>query len=168
MMNLYVDMDGVLAEYRLVPLSALYEPGYFRKLMPQANVVEGLKAFINAHPDVNVSVLSCIIPGRPYAAEEKLEWLEENCPFLSGAEKLFIPCGTNKKLMAKGEENFLLDDHSPNVIDFDDGKHYHGIKLMNGINGQGLKWKGERLYASLEPEAFAEGLYNAMVNLKTA
>jgi len=167
-MNLYVDMDGVLAEYGIVPLSALYKPGYFKSLKPQTNVVEGLKAFTEAHPEVNVSVLSCILSDRPYAKEEKLEWLKDNCPFLEDAEKIFIPCGTSKKMMAQGEENFLLDDHSPNVIDFDDGKHYHGIKLINDINGKGEKWTGERIFANLEPKAFADGLYNAMKKLKTA
>ena len=71
MMNLYVDMDGVLAEYKKVPLSALYEPGYFRDLMPVETVVEGLKTFIAAHPEVRVSVLSCVLSDRPYAEEEK-------------------------------------------------------------------------------------------------
>ena len=81
----------------------------------------------------------------PWAIEEKLEWLNEYCPFLKENTKLFIPCGMSKKIYLNEGENYLLDDHSPNIIDFDDGKDYHSIKLLNGINGMGVKWKGNRL-----------------------
>ena len=165
-LNVFVDMDGTLAKYQQVPLKTLYEPGYFRQLEPIENVVNGLETFIKEYPEVNVSVLSSILADRPNAVEEKLEWLSIYCPFLESCNKLFVPCGTNKRQLAKEGINYLLDDHSPNLIRFEDGMNNHGIKLLNGINGQGVKWQGATIDSSLEPKVFAATLYNIISTKK--
>ena len=110
MKSLFLDMDGCLAEYKDVPLKALYEQGYFANLKPIENVVNGLKLFTEEHPEVKVSVLSCVLNDRPNAAEEKIAWLKEYCPFLMKSV-YFVPCGTNKSILANDDENYLLDDY---------------------------------------------------------
>ena len=162
MKSLFLDMDGCLAEYKDVPLKALYEQGYFANLKPIENVVNGLKMFTAEHPEVKVSVLSCVLNDRPNTAEEKIAWLKEYCPFLMESV-YFVPCGTDKSILANDEENYLLDDYSKNVLEFENASDkHHGIKLLNGMNGQGVKWKGISISSALSPKAFADSLYEAI------
>lgn len=159
MKKIFIDMDGCLAEFKDVPFKALYEPGYFRNLKPLDNVVSGLRMFKERHPEIQLSVLSCVLSDRPGATEEKISWLKEHAPFLMD-NLYFVPCGTNKGLLATGGESFLLDDYSKNVIEFDSvSENHHGVKLLNGINGKGIQWKGVSISASLDPAEFSESLY---------
>ena len=161
MLKLFVDMDGTLAEFRPeATMEDMYTPGYFESLAPNKNVVEGLRIFKEEHPEVKVSVLSCILPERDRAREEKENWLRTYCPYLAYGENFFIPCGSDKAKLATEGDNFLLDDHSPNLISFE--RCGHGIKLMNGVNGQGIKWKGPRLAATLSPRELASSLYETI------
>ena len=159
MVHLFVDMDGTLAEFRTdASFKDLYEEGYFFNLRPHENVIEGLKIFKENNPDVVISVLSCVLEDRPKAAEEKVEWLKKYCPFLMNS-MYFVPCGTDKSVFTgKRGENFLLDDHSPNLLKFENGGNNHGIKLLNGINGQGIKWHGKTIQSDLDAKRFAKEL----------
>ena len=162
MKSLFLDMDGCLTEYKDVPVKALYEQGYFAELKPIINVVEGLRIFCEVHPDVKISILSCILIDRPNAVEEKVMWLKKHCPFLMDS-MYFIPCGTDKSLIACDEDNYLLDDYSKNVLEFENASaNHHGIKLLNGVNGKGVKWKGKTINSALSPYEFAKSLYEAI------
>jgi len=156
----YIDMDGTLAEFKRVDIRALYEPMYFLRLQPNENVIMGLQNLKSAHPEISIQVLSCVLADRPNAVEEKMDWLRRYCPFLLECSPCFIPCGTNKGAIAKEEGiSVLLDDHSPNLIEFTEKSNCLGIKLLNGINGEGKKWQGATISKDLGPKEFAESLY---------
>ena len=163
----YIDMDGTLAEYKRVDIRTLYEPMYFAKLRPNENVIKGIQNLISSHPEISVQVLSCVLADRPGAVEEKMDWLKRHCPFLLTCTPCFIPCGANKGSIAKeGGINVLLDDHSPNLIEFSEKENCIGIKLLNGINGAGKKWQGATISKDLRPEEFAKSLYELISNEK--
>jgi len=167
MINLYVDMDGTLAKLNPTDtVDDMYKPGFFENLAPNTNVVDGLKIFKDEHPEVEITILSCILPERERAVEEKEVWLERHCPHLVRKDNLFIPCGSDKASVISDGDNYLLDDHSPNLISFE--KKGHGIKLLNGINGKGVKWKGSRIAASLSPKEIADSLYKEITKVKAS
>jgi len=157
MINLYLDMDGTLAEYNEVPVEKFYEPGFFENLKPMENVIKGIEIFARSHPDINLYVLSAIMT--EYAKTEKENWIEMYCPFLKDIEKYFIPFGCDKGKYVGDGINFLLDDHSPNLISFEQKDNNHAIKLLNGKNGLGKKWTKAKIDGSLKPEAFANHLF---------
>ena len=43
MTRVFFDMDGVLAEYKYVPLDDMMQQGYFRDLAPQEEAVAAIK-----------------------------------------------------------------------------------------------------------------------------
>lgn len=162
MTALYVDMDGTLVQYISDPVEDMKRDGFFRSLRPNENVVEGVRLFMNEHPDVEVHVLTAVFDGGEKYMREKTEWINEFCPFLSG-KAIFIPVGSSKKSVTeRGCTSFLLDDFSRNLEDFVSQKGNHGIKLLNGFNGKGAVWHGDRIRASLEPECFARALFEKM------
>ena len=162
-LTIYVDMDGTLAEYKEVEVKALYEPLYFVNLLPNENVIEGLRTFSSKHPDVSIQVLSCILSDRPNAIDEKMSWIRANCPFLLKTAPCFIPCGENKGSIVKNDGiHILLDDHSPNLLEFCMQENCYGIKLLNGINGAGKKWQGPAISKELDPNSFADELYRLL------
>jgi len=161
MKTLYIDMDGTLAEFRQsATMEDMYTLGYFEDLLPNENVVEAIRIFKEEHPEVKLSVLSCILPDRKRAKEEKINWLKKYCPFLLDGENYFIPCGMDKSVLIGDGDNFLLDDYSENLLLFE--KKGHGIKLLNGINGKGLRWKGPRLDHTMAPKALSDMLFGTM------
>ncbi|MEE0514051.1 MAG: hypothetical protein UC961_00130, partial [Emergencia sp.] len=66
-MRLFVDMDGTLAVFTPVDtLETLYEKGYFAKLEPHTEVLEGLKIFIKENPEIEVNILSSVLDDSKY------------------------------------------------------------------------------------------------------
>ena len=137
--NVYIDMDGTLTKFMYVVLSVLYTAGYFLNLPPHANVVTAVKMLTKM--GVKVTVLSCYLADHPTAYEEKL-----------------LPCGEEKTQTVKERlgrnltsSDILLDDHSPNVISWcrNGGR---GVKLLNAVNGKGIKWHGETVHYMDAPE----------------
>ena len=164
--RIYVDMDGTLTEFHDVDHDTLYTPGYFRNLKANKIALNGLKQFLEIFDDdgrFEVSILSNYLTDRENSREEKEEWLNENAPWLKdyGCNVIFNPCGTSKLFsvpafdpVANPVVNILLDDHTPNLIDFcgySKGEKYlntdnaifgnEGIKLVNGINDRKGWWK---------------------------
>lgn len=162
-LNLFIDMDGTLAVNNCKSLSDMYVPGYFRGLKPLENVVNGIMILKDSHPEINLSVLTCVMQDRPGCESEKLEWLSEYCPFLNVSDIMFLPCGESKREAAGKGQNYLLDDYSANLLDFDDGSANHGIKLLNGYNGAGIRWHGDTMDSEMDPREFAELLYDKML-----
>ena len=60
--RLFVDMDGTLAVFHPVDtLEKLYEKNYFLNLLPQTNVIDGIRFIIENYPEVEVFVLSAVL-----------------------------------------------------------------------------------------------------------
>lgn len=142
-LNFYFDMDGTLCEWKPTKdLSVLYMPGYFLNLRPQENVVKLLTDLLDA--GYKVSVLSAVLG--PQQEAEKRIWLGrvfgERRPEIPA---IFVPCGGNKsKYVSVSSETILIDDHSPNLVQWVNAGG-NGIKVLNGFNGSGKNWKGERI-----------------------
>lgn len=162
--NLYIDMDGCLAEFIVLDQSQqyrLYEKGYFLNLRPQESVIEGLRYFMPQHPEINCFILSAYLRDSKWALQEKIMWLDRFFPELEESKRYFVPCGCDKSIVTfENEKAFLLEDHSPNLQQWVSGSSSRkGIKLINPINGSGRNWKGDRIRYDLSPEKFSEELF---------
>lgn len=149
MKRLYVDMDGTLAVFnnQIESEEVLYQEGYYRDLPPQQHVVDAVRQIQQSNFDVEVFVLSAVLPS-PYAEIEKNAWLDERLPEIDQAHRIFVPCGEDKGQYighALGDDDLLLDNYSKNLHSWcPPGR---AIKLMNGINGNFGTWQGESISA---------------------
>lgn len=141
--RLFVDMDGVLAEYRQTcVLEDLYEEGYFYNLRPQEQIVEAIKA-VRQDPRIEVFILSSVLTDSPYALVEKKAWLSKYLPEIDADHQVFPPCGKEKWKYVPGgirSSDCLLDDYTKNLVEWE--PQGNGIKLLNGINHSHETWKG--------------------------
>lgn len=157
MKRFFVDMDGTLAEFKYVnTIETLYEPGYFRNLLPQTHVVKAIKDLVAFDfrvfllEQAEVYILSSVLSDSQTALQEKNEWLDEHLPEIDKEHRLFSPCGKDKAVFLKengfelSPEDCLIDDYTKNLISW---QEYGGtgIKLLNGINHTHGTWKGSML-----------------------
>ena len=161
--RLFVDMDGTLATFHLVELEKLYEEGYFRNLAPMQNVVDAVKEIILEDPEIEVYILSAYLTDSPYALKEKNEWLDEHLPELGKENRIFLPCGEDKKQVIPGgvrENDFLLDDYTNNLMLWQPpGK---GIKLLNGINHTKGTWQHDALRYDKDAVVLAKNIVEVL------
>ncbi|MCX4257723.1 MAG: hypothetical protein OSJ54_12475 [Oscillospiraceae bacterium] len=140
--RLFVDMDGTLAEFKVVDtLERLYEPHYFERLKPNESVVAAVKDIVNNHSEIDVYILSAVLSDSKYALYEKKNWIKEYLPEIPEDRCIFPPCGSDKKdFIPDGirSDDFLLDDYSLNLNSWEPPAR--GIKLLNGINGNNGTW----------------------------
>lgn len=162
--RLFVDMDGTLAVFRTVDtMEKLYEKEYFSRLEPNKNVVLAVNHLILTHPEIEINVLSAYLADSPYALREKNEWLNKHLPLIPDTNRLFVPCGTEKRhAVPQGikENDYLLDDYTKNLMEWEPaGK---GIKLLNGINHTHGTWQGDRIDYNRPPHQLAELMVEIM------
>ncbi|MGF7018766.1 hypothetical protein M2145_002541 [Lachnospiraceae bacterium PF1-21] len=144
--RLYVDIDGTLAVFKEVDtLEKLYEPGYFRDLAPQWQVLEAIRDIINTRPDIEVYSLSAVLADSKYALAEKNEWLDKYLPEITKERRLYTPCGEDKAKYIEGlcQSDYLLDDYTSNLQAWEPPAK--GIKVLNGINNTKGTWQGEKI-----------------------
>lgn len=136
-------MDGVLAWYKEASLAELNQRGYFRNLRPYRSTIEAVKELLKNGIDIHI--LSAVLPN-PIARNEKHDWIREHLPELSDEKIIFTPCGKKKSdyVPDLGPDDYLLDDHSPNLISFVEAGG-NAIKALNQLNGKGEKFKGPRV-----------------------
>lgn len=118
--RLFVDMDGVLAEFRsAASYSDLFEEGYFASLRPQENLVKAVKSLCE-HSDVEVYVSSSYLE-ECNALQEKNDWIDRYIGEIDPAHRIFIPCGKSKADAIPGfnpKTDILLDDYGVNCSDW--------------------------------------------------
>lgn len=162
--RLFVDMDGTLAVWKAVnEYEDLYQKDWFRSMHPQTNVIDAVKRIIKTRPDIEVYLLSAVLPDSIYAIQEKVEWLKKFFPQLNPSHYIFTDNGHSKSdFVPDGirKTDTLLDDYTVNLTDW--SRHANAIKLMNGINGTNGTWKGPKVYANENPVALAENIINLM------
>ena len=174
--RLFVDMDGTLARFhdQVNYLERMFEKDFFRELAPFENMVEGIRQFIHAHPDVEVYILSAKVVGEPpYCEGEKHAWLDIHLPEVPRERRIFTEMGRPKAEFVPGgmrEEDYLLDDYNKGLNQwlYDNGK---AIKCHNNINQRGLGahggqagnlWVGPMVHVDDPPEMIAAELASHM------
>lgn len=160
--RLFVDMDGTLAEFRIVDtLETLYEEGYFFNLKPHKNVVEAVNRIVRENEDIEVFILSAYLTDSDYALGEKQVWLDRYLPEIDKKHRIFIPCGTDKSSAVDlREDDFLLDDYTLNLNAWEPPAR--GIKLVNAINDTHKSWKSERVQFDDPPEVIRKRIEEVM------
>ena len=137
MKRVFLDMDGVLCEYRAdASMEDMERDGYFRELQPRRQMVDAVRQLIRDGM-FEVFVLSAVLPQKAEASiREKNDWLDCYLPEIDSAHRLFPLCGTNKAdaVEAFSSEDVLCDDHSPNLARWI-ASGGRGIKILNEING---------------------------------
>lgn len=162
--RLFVDMDGTLAVFKPVDtLETLYEKGYFLNLEPHENVVSAVKDIIKDHPEIEVNILSAYLTDSKYALDEKNAWLDKYLPEIPRENRVFMPCGDNKKDYIEGgvrPNDFLLDDYTKNLNDWQPPAR--GIKLLNAINHTRGSWAYDRIRYDRTPTELSLGIVSVM------
>lgn len=158
--KLFVDIDGTLAVWQVgTPYEELLKRGYFRNLPAHESVVQAVRMLIAEEKELGFETyaLSALMPGNPWAEEDKRVWLAEHLPELAASRMIFCEPGAKKAEIVS--EKFgrihrgfvLLDDYSENLHAWEQagGK---GIKLRNGINGTKGTWNGHIASRFASPE----------------
>lgn len=138
MVNLYFDMDGVLAKWNPNDSTEdTFQKGYFLNREPDLLMI-GLANIMNATPDINVAILSAVYDNK-YALEEKKQWLANQG--LQDIPLINTPIGHDKAdYVDKSVKSFLIDDFSENLHRWESHPNFIGIKYFNGINGTNGTW----------------------------
>ena len=148
MKRIFLDMDGVLCEYRVdATMEDMERDGYFRALRPRTEMLDAVRRFIR-RGEYEVFVLSAVLPQKAEeSVNEKNDWLDRYLPEIDAAHRLFPLCGTNKADAVPDfcTDDILFDDHSPNLERWIQSGG-RGVKILNEINGvSGSFQKGPRI-----------------------
>ena len=153
--RVFVDMDGVLCEYREgASVQDMEADGYFRSLAPRTQMLEAVKFLIESGLG-EVFILSSVLPQRKIeATAEKNAWLNEHLPVVDGVHRIFPLCGSSKA-EAVGEltrDDILLDDYSLNLFSWNEAGG-SPVKILNEVNGRrGSFTLGPRIRVSRREE----------------
>jgi len=116
--RVFVDMDGVLCEYREgTAVEDMEKKGYFYSLSPRKRMIEALNYLINS-TDREVFILSAVIPSVEFQSKaEKNAWLDEHIPAIDQKYRIFTLCGMDKVAAVNGfnSNDVLFDDYSFNL-----------------------------------------------------
>ena len=143
--NVFIDMDGVLAVYDKDIVNKMYSEYFFKNLPVQKGNISLSKKLL-ADKTLNVFVLSSLISGSPYVLKEKNEWLDKNLPEVKKKHRLFVPEGVAKSDFIKEkypnikkEINVLIDDYTVNLLKWK-AEGFFSLKMLNGLNNTKGIW----------------------------
>ena len=145
--NLFFDMDGVLAKWQPCPVEDTHQKGYFLNREPDPLMVRVIKRFEREYPAI-VKVLSSVYQNG-YAEQEKREWLRRQG---IKSELIAVPYGEKKSNYIRYEDEgvelfVLVDDYTNNLNAWEsDALCNVGIKYYNGINGTKGTWNGSSIH----------------------
>lgn len=143
--NIFVDMDGVLAVYDNDVVEKMYNEGFFLNRPVQKGNLKLVKNLIE-DKDVNVYILSSLLADSEFILDEKNKWLDKYLPELPVNNRIFVPEGMPKSTFIethlkgiKKSTNVLIDDYTVNLIKWkEDG--YIALKMLNGLNNTNGIW----------------------------
>lgn len=157
MIKLFVDMDGVVANWRASSsYEELFERDYFFNLAPESTLIYVLKRIYDEKDgkDIQMFILSKYPEESRFARNDKERWLDKYMPWLPVDRRIFVPDEQSKSKTVISRWNsplttdfVLLDDYSENLREWEaaGGK---GIKFANGINGTKGTWTSDTVSAA--------------------
>lgn len=141
--NLFIDMDGVLAVYHKNTSKHMYTKGFFLN-RPVIKHMMNLSKLLIGTNDYEVYILSSVI-NSPYCVPEKNMWLEKYIPEIKQENRIFVPYGQVKaefvatKVNLENSVNVILDDYTNNLVKWKVPGALP-IKVLNGINNTNGTW----------------------------
>jgi len=172
MKKVFIDMDGVLTEYRKdCETRDLMQKGYFLSLKPEWNMLGALQLLIENGEALGISVcvLTKVYPSLfRYSVSEKLQWRDKYMPDLFDSEFVMVNGEVQEKSDAVrellggeiGTDCILIDDYNANLREW----HSNGgtaVKYVNGINDKNRSFIGNRLSFDMS----AKEIYSAILAL---
>lgn len=159
----FIDMDGTTVHFNntIPSLDILFEPGYYRNLLPQEKIVELTKELLKQAPG-QVYILSAKVDS-PYAAQEKMEWLKEYIHEIPEENIILTPYGKPKYDYVPGgihNKDVLLDDYTDHLIEWRE-KGGKPVKLINNINASKQRWQGASISYLDDPNKTITVLHEA-------
>ena len=154
-MRLFVDMDGVLAEYKWSGKGEEWRRGHFLSLAPDPAVVKAVRKIAIGNA-AEVYVLSALLPDSDWCRPEKAVWLVRYLPEIPEDRWIFTKPGVSKPeavvaLFGTLEDSILLDDFTANLKQWESAGGT-GIKYLNGINGTKGTWQGRAVSSQMLSE----------------
>lgn len=120
MNRIYVDLDGVLADFNAEPNAVERFPierGFFRKLKPITDNIEAIKGLLT-YQKREVYIISA--SPNLQADSDKVLWLRNNMPWFPMENVIICRNGEVKALYAKDIKNsVLLDDYGKNCREWE-------------------------------------------------
>lgn len=146
----YIDMDGVLADFDKATQNMTDEekemacntPLFFRNLEPMPGALMSVQVLLECSPNLDVYVCSTSPWDSDFSCSEKKQWLKEHFPRLT--KRLIL---THRKDLCIGD--YLIDDRVKHGVDKFQGEHIlFGSKefptwsevLMYILKQNGLEW----------------------------
>lgn len=147
--RVFIDMDGTIVDIYSIEnyLTKMYQEDFFYSLPTYKNTLEAVILFMRKHPDIECATLSSAMSENPGTIPGKNHWLDQKIPADIRFGRIFTEYGRPKSDFIKGgisSSDYLLDDHSPNLIQWEEAGGT-GIKVLNQINGSGIKWKKQSI-----------------------
>lgn len=177
MKKFFIDMDGVLAEYRKgCDESDLAKKGYFRSLAPEKNMVKALAMLLedSERLGIRLCVLTKVYPSLfPCSLREKEEWRREYLPNLFDSEFIMVngeECEKSEAIAALlgaglNEDYFLIDDYNRNLEEWA-AAGGTPVKFVNAINDTHRSFVGHRLSYQMTPQEIYDAIL-AMAGILT-
>lgn len=167
--NLFVDMDGVLAVYDLNVEDKMYNKGFFLNRPAIEPMVQIVKNLVKDERYKVHILTSCI--DSEYCIPEKSAWLNKNLPEIPEENRIYIPYGSvkseyaQKRVDTENALNILLDDYNENLIKWDLPGALP-IKVLNGINSENGLWGsigGEKIQAYSDVQENIKNIENLIL-----
>lgn len=169
MKKIFIDMDGVLAEYRKnCTENDMKEKGYFLTLRPEWNMIMALNMLVEKASELGiyVCVLTKVYPSLfTHSVNEKLQWRDKFLPILNDSQFVMVNGEVEEKSQAIKEELgfdiddscILIDDYNYNLDEWQ-SKGGCAIKYVNKINDRTKSFVGSRINHSMNSNEIFEAL----------
>lgn len=129
--NLYVDMDGVLANFNAAPDAVKRfrsEKGFFNKLKP---IEPNVRAITQALCDKRYNIYVLTASPHEDADADKRQWLRRHLPTMAQDKVIIMRNGQKKVDFMRTKKGVLLDDYGRNCQEWLEKPNNVAVKIDN-------------------------------------